>query len=413
MRYILYAYIILIPFLHALSPVSIQSLGFFLLVAASPFVMLTRGMKPGVFTRQDICLFLTFAWGIVAWWFYPVPIGEDRVQGAAQWLLTIIFSLLVLRKLIIISQVRIEDIGRAACIAVIILSFAIALDFYLANFGNARLSDIIPYSVDQFPKAEVLGFQRPRGLTVEAGFNGIIYECLAPFAIYYLLIRGNTLSIVSVISIIFGIFIIFSLSTLITIAAAISMLFLIKRKSFVGLFFVVVLVPSILFISLNNQFMFNLFGYKLAEFLDMANYNVFGIGRQGSFFYGVQLFLDNMMGIGWGTVLQEASIPGTIIDYNLDGGSLISLWLELLVATGVIGFVLFSYVFAKNIRGLAENRSQASDFVFVSLAAVSLHHIFVYDLWFPMIWFSLAVAQVALSKEYGPAFLSPGPSKGR
>lgn len=414
MRYFLYAYIILIPFLHALSPISIQSLGFFLLVAISPFVILSQGEKTGEFTRQDIFLFLTLAWGVVAWRFYPVPIGEDRIQGVAQWLSTIVFSLLILRKLIIVSQVNIEDIGKAASVSIIILSFALVADFYLANFSSERLSDIIPFSVDQFPKAEVLGtFQRTRGLTVEAGFNGIVYECLAPFSFYYFLKKKDIISYISIFFTVIGIFLIFSVLTLVSIASAITLLVLMKRRSFVWIFVIASAIPILIYFVLNNQILFNLFGYKIAEFFDFANYNVYGLGRQGSFFYGIRLFQENILGIGWGTVLQEASIAGTTIDYNLEGGSLISLWLELLVATGIVGFAFFSYVFVMNIRGLAEKRDTASDFIFISLAAVSLHHIFVYDLWFPMIWFSLAVAQVALSKKHGPAFLSLGRSMSR
>lgn len=407
MRYALYAYIILIPFLHALSPIPIQSIAFFLLVAISPFVLLMRGVEPGAFAKQDLCLFVTLVSGFVAWWFYGVPIEEDRFQGGAQWLSSIIFSLIIVRKLIVVSRVTVEDIGRAACISVMILSFSILADFYLANFEGTRLSDIIPYSVDEFPKAEILGlFQRPRGLTVEAGFNGIIYECLGPFVVYYFTKSRNVLSLAALSAMALGVLMIFSLSTIFSVAVAISLLFLIKSRSFFSLLFVLVFVPSLLYLALSTQFLFDLFGYKIAEFLDIANYNVYGVGRQGSFFFGIQLALDNMLGIGWGTVLQEASIPGTMIDYNLDGGSLISLWLELLVATGIVGFLFFFYVFFKNIKGLADNHDRASSFIFVSLTAVSLHHIFVYDLWFPMIWFSLAVAQVALSRRHGPYFRS-------
>ncbi|WP_144243825.1 hypothetical protein [Sphingopyxis sp. MWB1] len=406
MRYFLYAYIILIPFLHALSPVPIQTIGFILLVAISPFVLLTRGIEPGVFLRQDICLFITLIWGFVAWWLYPVPIEMDRVQGGVQWLSSVVFSLIIVRKLIIISRVTIEDIGRAASLAVILLSIGIIADFYLANIEGVRLSDIIPYSVDKFPEAEVLGLQRPRGLTVEAGFNGIIFECLAPFSVYYFLKNRNLLSIVAIAMASLGGILIFSLSTIFAVAVSISLLFLIKSRSFFSLFFVAIFVPSLVYMALSNQFLFDLFGYKIADFLDIANYNVFAVGRQGSLLVGIQLFLENILGIGWGTVLQEATIPGTAIDYSLDGGSLISLWLELLVATGIIGFGFFAYVFVKNAKGLVEKRGRASDFIFVSLVAVSLHHIFVYDLWFPMIWFSLAVAQVALSRPYGPYFLS-------
>lgn len=411
MRYLLYAYILLIPFLHALSPVPIQTLGFFLLVAASPFIVLTRGAEAGTFTRQDTWLVLALIWGFVAWWLYPVPIGDKRFQDGAQWVSTVVFSLLIVRKLIIISRVRMEDVGRAACVSIIILSVAVVADFYLANFRSMRLSDIIPYSVKQFPEAQVMGLWRPRGLTVEAGFNGVVYECLAPFSIYYLIKTRNILSVFSALSMIFGFVLISSLLTIISVFSAVSILFLVKKRSFISLILIGIFIPVFMYFTLSNQFMFNLFGYKVAEFLDAANYNVYGVGRQGSFFFGLELFSQNILGIGWGTVLQEANIPGTVIDYNLEGGGLISLWLELLVASGIFGFAFFAYVFGKNIKGLAAKGGRSSAFIFVSLTAVSLHHIFLSGIWFPMIWFSLAVAQVALSRQYGPYFLSSGSSR--
>jgi hypothetical protein len=409
MRYILYVYILLIPFLHALSPVPIQSLGFFLIVAASPLILLAPAQYTGDYIKQDVCLLLTWLIGLLAWWFYPAPIEEDRFQGAAQWFSSIIFSLIILRRLIIVSRVRLEDISRISSMSVLILTIAIMFDFLLANFEGRHLSDIIPYSVDEFPKAEVLGvLQRPRGLTTEAGFNGIIFECLAPFAIYYAIKYKGLYSFLIASALIIGLALIVSLSTLFSIIFSILLYFIYKRKSFIDLFILLFLIFAMAYFSLNNVFLFDLFGYKLAEFLDIANYNIYMIGRQGSFFYGLQVFSENLFGIGWGTILQEANIPGTIIDYNLDSASLISLWLELLVAAGIVGFALTVYVFGATLRGLVKQDGKEAGFIFVSLAAVSLHHIFVYDMWFPMIWFSLAVAQVALSSQHGAYFLSSG-----
>jgi hypothetical protein len=413
LRYVLFVYIVLIPFLHALSPVAIQSLGFFLIVAVSPVIALTRSGGQKSMLGQDILLGITLCWGFLAWLFYSVPVEIDRIQGALQWTASGIVSLLLVRKLIILSKVRLEHIGLAAAAAVLVLSVAIVADFYLANYRSEYLSDIIPFSVDKFPKAEILGiFQRPRGLTVEAGFNGIVYECLLPLAFYYFLLRKSLFAFVALASSAVGMLLILSSATLFSFAAAGAALFLLKRRSFFGLIFTFVLIPALIYLALTDQFLFNLFGYKIADFLDLSNYGVAGsgAGRQGAFFYGLELFWEHPFGIGWGTVLQEANIPGTLLDIFLDGNSLISLWLELLVATGVVGFACFAYVMWTNIRGLAEDPAPASGFVMFSLAAVLTHHLFIYDLWFPMIWFSLALAQIARSAEYREYFLSPAGS---
>lgn len=410
LRYLLYLYIVLIPFLHALSPVAIQSLGFFLIVAISPVIAFTSSGGQKSMLGQDILLGVTLLWGILAWAFYSVPVEIDRIQGALQWTASGIVSLLLVRKLIILSRVRLEHIGRAAAVGVLVLSVAIVTDFYLANYRSEYLSDIIPFSVDKFPKAEILGiFQRPRGLTVEAGFNGIVYECLLPLAFYYFLLRKTLLGLTALVASAAGMLLILSSATLLSFASAGAVLFLLKRRSFFGLVFTFVGIPALIYFALTNQLLFNLFGYKIAAFLDLSNYGVAGsgAGRQGAFFYGLELFRQHPLGIGWGTVLQEANIPGTLIDIFLDGNSLISLWLELLVATGMVGFSCFAYVMWKNIRGLAEDPAPASGFVMFSLAAVLTHHLFIYDLWFPMIWFSLALAQIARSAEYREYFLSP------
>jgi hypothetical protein len=410
LRFTLYAYIVLIPFLHALSPVPIQSLGFFLIVAMSPAIALARSKGQKSMVGQDVLLGVALCWGGVAWLFYQVPVEVDRIQGALQWISSSIISLWLVRRLIIVSRVRLEDIGRVASVAVLVLSLAIVADFYLANYRSEYLSDIIPFSVSDFPKAEILGiFERPRGLTVEAGFNGIIYECLLPLAFYYFLLRKSLLALVALASSAVGMLLILSSATLLSFASAGAALYLLKKRSFFGLIFTFVILPGLLYLALTNQLLFNLFGYKIAAFLNLSNYGVAGsgAGRQGAFFYGFQLFIEHPFGIGWGTVLQEANIPGTLIDIYLDGNSLISLWLELLVATGLVGFVCIASIFWKNVRGLAQDPAPASGFVMVSLTAVMTHHLFIYDLWFPMIWFSLALAQISRSPEYRQYFLSP------
>ena len=408
LRRALFGYILLIPFLHALSPVAVESLCFFVLVALSPFILPTNIAGRTGFVAHDLMVLAALAWGVAAWAFYPAPVEIDRVQGLLQWTASVLVSFLILRKLIILSDVRLEDIGRCASYALLILSLAIILDFYLANTRGEYLSDFIPFSVSDFPKAEVLGvFERPRGLTVEAGFNGIVYECLLPFATYYFLLRRTTLGLLAHLASAAGLILIFSSATIFAFAAAGTLLFLIKKRSLIGIVGAFFLLPALLYLVLSNSLLYDIFGYKIAEFLNISNYGVAGTGRQGSLFYAFELFRENIFGIGWGTILQEASVPGTVIDYMLDGNSLISLWLELLVASGIIGFGLFAFVFAKAILQLARDPAAASGFIMMSLTAVTFHHLFVYDMWFPMIWFSLAVAQIAQSPLLRVRFLTP------
>ena len=78
---------------------------------------------------------------------------------------------------------------------------------------------------------------------------------------------------------------------------------------------------------------------------------------------------------------------------------LISLYAEILIACGFLGFILFVKFIGKRVVRLARSRSFESQMVFLSVFSLSLHYIFISNFWFPMLWFSLALADTVTRAE--------------
>lgn len=147
-------------------------------------------------------------------------------------------------------------------------------------------------------------------------------------------------------------------------------------------------------VAVNSDFFFSASGYKIFEFFDALNYSRAEGSRQEALAAAFSLLRDHPFGIGWGTVLQEAKTVGSPIDQMIGGTGLISLWMELAVATGVLGLIAFGTLVWKLLLGLARSERREAHCCFLALAMLTIHHIGVYEVWFPMFWFILGLSQL-------------------
>ncbi|MBS0503452.1 MAG: O-antigen ligase family protein [Proteobacteria bacterium] len=401
MKPLLKLYVFSIFLLHAFSFVPLASFNFPIAVAASLVCFLQPTPPSFDFRASNLLVGGLLGWGIVAWLIYPVPIDLDRFQGLAQWSASILILWIGVRRWIAVSEISFLEISKAAWLGSVTLSVFVILEFVLANTAGMYLSDIFPFSIDKFPEADVFmaGIARPRGFAAEAGFSAMVFEALIPLALFYLgqasgpsrLIYGGLCFVALVL--------LYSTTFFLAAALTVALLQMIRMnyRKIAGALAVGMILAYI--IAGNSTFFFNASGYKIFEFFDALNYSAAQGSRQEALAAAFSLLKGHPFGIGWGTVLQEAKTYGTPIDEMIGGTGLISLWLELAIATGIIGLLVFGTFVWKLLLGLARSTSREAHCCFLALGMLTIHHIGVYEVWFPMFWFILGLSQLVLKEE--------------
>lgn len=403
-KYLLYLYIGLMPFLHAFSPTPVTSMNVIVLVCAIPLLILTRSNSSLEFRRSNIIVAMLVIYGFMAWLWYPTSVGLDRWQGGLQWAFSLIFLWGVLRYWLVASRITFLEISKVCFYAATFLSAATVFEFILVNNSGKYISDYLYFSITEIPVATAFGEQyiRPRVFSAEAGFTSMAFELFLPLSYFYFQRQIIAVKYVFTFFVILGAFLLFSTSTIVSFSISFIVLLLLKRDSGISRFFIVVIVSIVGWVATgggNISYLENISFYKIADLFDASTYLLSEGSRQEALTAGWSLLTANPLGVGWGTVLQEANISGTEIDRLILGSGLINLWLELAVATGFIGVLAFAAVIGTTIRRLALSRRIETDCCMMSLAMLSLHHIAVYEVWFPMLWFAIALGQVLLASQ--------------
>jgi hypothetical protein len=408
LRGLLYAYIALMPLLHALSPVPILSTNVALLAVAIPFSLFLAVPLATHFGRGDAVVIALLLYGLAAWFWYPAGIDQGRAQGTLQWAFSFIGLWLLVRRWILVSGVSFYEISRTCFAAAILLSICVVWEFGLANTSGRFFSDYIPFSIDKFPQANVFGSSlvRPRVFSAEAGFTAMSFELFLPLSIVYFRSCAPLVKYLYISTCAVGVLLLFSVASILSIIFALALLNFSKGASRITSVLTIFVIAIYIFVNTGLVDVEYLPFYKIWEFFDSSNYELLQGSRQEAMAAGWKIVSENWLGIGWGTVLQEAKIPGSDIDRMILGSGLISLWLELVVATGIPGAVFFmAYIFGL-VAKLARMRRPEGNACFIALVALLLHHVAIYEVWFPMLWFAIALAQVLVATHR----VSPGPS---
>lgn len=385
------------------------------LVLAVPFLLLTRSTSNLQFHRSNIIVTALLIYGCFAWLWYPASINENRWQGALQWSFSFIFLLGVIRYWIVVSRITFLEISKVCFYAATFLSAATIFEFIFVNGTGNYISDYLYFSIEEIPVATAFGEQyiRPRVFSAEAGFTSMAFELFLPLSYFYLRQQLITVKYLYFSFVFFGAFLLFSTSTIVSFLLSFIILILLKRDSIISRVGIMAIVTVIGWVATGGGDFSNVESasfYKIADLLDSSAYLFSEGSRQEALNAGWRLLTDNRFGIGWGTVLQEANIPGSEIDRLILGSGLINLWLELAVATGFIGVLVFAAVIGTIIRQLAISRRIEADCCMMSLTMLSLHHIAIYEVWFPMLWFAIALSQVLLASQKQLSTIHPSPS---
>ena len=408
MKAALAVYISTMFLLHGLAPLPVASFGFMIALATLLIYLVGQGQAGGLrqlAIRLDDSLFVSiFILGLLAIGVNVSSIGTQNFVHSAIWLITWLVCFWWVREWLLISRISFRTISKAAAIGVAMLSASVLLEFVIANLYGKYLSDYIYFSIHNFPSANVLGdiLVRPRGFASEAGFTAIVFECLLPISLLWVL-EDRTRKIAFWVIVVPAYLLLFS-------AASLSCLFLTLlvwaalRWGWIRAFSVAVilaLVAAALFSAFDdalfvaNELVFR----KYLEFApDDITIHADSFSRPEAYELAVKILTNYPAGLGWGAISQHAADHHAILDTPLKGSGLISFPLEIGASAGVTGMLIYLIIIGKKLARLAGRADLAAKSVFFATLWVSLHHTVVLEAWFPMIWFCLALAdRIALS----------------
>jgi hypothetical protein len=402
-------YVATVFLLHGLSPSPGVAFGFLVaalaLLMALPYGRLIR--RDTRFRLDDGLAGAIFLLGLLPLVLYPGRAGTQNLIYASHWLATWTVCCWWVREWTLASRIRFEEISQAAAFGAMLLAVGVLVEFALANTAGLYLSDFIPFSINEFPMATVLGeeLRRPRGFTAEAGFSAIVFECLLPLSIAWLRLGRLRRWLFGALTL---------PAYLLLFSAASMLLFAVTMVVFLGLSrgwtrsvtigAVVAAAVAVLAVTSDGAtwLLYEVIARKLLEFTpEEALAGVPTFTRPEAYALAWTIMTEQPWGIGWGGVSQAMADNLPLFGVDLRGSGLISIPLEIGASAGVLSLLVYVGIVARKLARLTRIDSLEARLVFVSLMWVALHHAVVLELWFPMIWLSLALADVVAVRAAG------------
>lgn len=405
---LLLLYMVLMPFMSALAITERLPLPLLVMAIAAPWLILRRDGPSVLQAAQiDAGFVLALLLGCLAMLNSPLPLGAKNFNYALAMLVSYAMFCVLLRVWISHPHVRWRDIVSGAHACLLLLSIAILAEFYLASFHGKFLSDIIPYAHDDLNVADFVtsDFKRPRGFASEPGFSALAYECLWPLAAADFGRRRRGWGRHLFYAVGFGL--LASAAAVASLAVAMAAVALMRANDrgrvlrIAGL----VLVVALLLVTTEagQEIVWTLFGRKF----DFVTAALEADDSAGTLFQriltyqaGLTLLMANPLGIGWGTLGESFAtgigLPGVGL---LPGSGMVSLYLDVAVASGWLGAAAFIWFVGRRIRGSLRSRHPLAVYVGVAVTSVCVHHAFITEFQFPFIWFALAMSDRLLAES--------------
>lgn len=391
-------FVMTIPFLHAFSISAWLPLPLYYGIGVLLLYLLS-GYHTFFFDKEDIFIIVFLICGILPIVFSVNDVGIKNITHTLAWGITIVIFYFWTNAWFHFANISFVDIGKIATFGLLIASSGVVLDFILANLFGFYLSDILPYSFEEMDVTQSLNglLFRPRGFSAEPGFTAVVFEMFFPLAWIYL--RQNRQKKVLIYS--------FSIVAylLLTSAASISALLFASCMSFIlfptkimnsfirisvfvflTFLIMILLFPNILIVL--NDIYDQVVGIKIDRMLMSDDIRV------KIYESLMQISIYEPQGIGFGTISKLFS--NGIARYNdvvLYGPGAINLYLEILIASGICGFLCFLlFVFFKIRKAYKFKNTIETRVILFSLFTVMFHHSLISEVWFPMLWFLLVIS---------------------
>lgn len=395
--------------LHGLAPAPGIAFGFMVAAAALLFAMPTgQLMSRGTRLRQDDSLFgAVFLLGLLPLLVEPWRAGTQNVLYSGLWFTTWAVCYWWVREWTLATRISFIEISKAAAVGAMLLAVAVLFEFVLANTTGLYLSDFVHFSVNEFPLATVLGdeLRRPRGFTAEAGFSAIVFECLLPLSLAWLQ-RGRWRRWLFAIVVLPAYLLLFSAASMLMLMFTLLVFVGLNRGWTRSLVIGAALAALIgLAAATSDDASWLLYEVVARKLLEFSPEEVVGaaptFSRPEAYTLAWTIMTEQPWGIGWGGMSQAMANNLALFGVELRGSGLISIPLEIGASAGMLGMAGYLLIVGRKLGRLVRIDSLDARLAFISLMWVALHHAVVLEFWFPMIWFSLALADVVVERAAG------------
>ncbi|MEH2317123.1 O-antigen ligase family protein [Nostoc sp.] len=395
-------YIMLVPFITAFSLTPWLPLPLLYMMPISIYLIVIRRLK--IF-KEDLEIILMVILGITGMFFALDKLGIKNLNHTCAIFTSIFFFYIVFKSLI--NRLKsINLLASSLAVSLAFVSIFIIIEFILSNFLGITISDFIPYGdTSKLTEATLMGsIIRPRGLAVEAGHMATFYELALPLSFIYLKDKPLPILLSYYLLVLSGYTLLFSAASFVALPLAIlvSAVVRIRSKSSIAL---VIGIVMITFIALSSDiarpYINETVGVRFEIFLDPSQRtDSVADDRSDKYQKISDLFLVAPFGIGWGTASQLAADKEVFAGIMMpEGGGFISLYGEILIASGLLGLLLFLRFITKKILQLFRLTSLESQLVLIAVLSLSIHYLFISNYWFPMLWLALVLADHVYKNE--------------
>lgn len=294
-----------------------------------------------------------------------------------------------------VQKVSIEAIFKYISRGVLLVTLITLIEFIFNNFLMIDFDSYVPRSqVEQFDAIYNAGFRvfyRSRGTAEESGVLAIYLLMFLPFLFYYYkVINKNKLKLgISIILVVIAIFSTFSAAGFIELLIALLSVGILKimkdTKNKISYKFVFTAISSIfLLLSIFMFIYYNGVKFSVLEGiftkLTFSNDSYSAGSRLERWDYAISLIRDNpLLGHGAGIATLENGTGST------------NFYLEVLIETGVIGFLLIAAIFTTVLRMTFKINNNIKFVYIFSIIIVLIHSIVISQYLLPWIWTLLAI----------------------
>ncbi len=372
-----------IPFLHAFGffgaslPLAIGILVLAYLVCVNPL----RLTLPS--SHNDWFLIVVLILGMFGQDYANIQL--KNLYHTMLWVATIFVFYFGTKVTIANSKFSLYSLGGYFFQALIVTSLGVALDFVAINFFGFYLSDVIPYQIEELDVTKNFGGSlfRVRGFAAEPGFTAMVYELLLPLGLFYCLKHPRYLVFIPLILPCY--LILTSAASLLGLFVCLILFLLgLTKKVFYSFGFLILLG-----IAFSEQIYFYIeqaVGPKVSIVLSGESIRIQILDSL------VPVLLDNPLGVGFGTISHAFETNGYFGQHRLVGGGALNLYLEIALIGGVaalLSFLIFLIsIFNSSLKSGSRGELVALRF---SLLWLCIHHAFLSEYYFPMLWVNLAL----------------------
>jgi hypothetical protein len=393
-------YVVLMPFMSALAPSAWLPLPLIVLLISLPWLLSRRdGPTLVAAVRMDAGFLLALWLGIFAVLWGPLPLGPKHYNYIAAVAVSYGLFLVAVRSWLCHPGVTLPWIGSCAHLGLTILAVAVIVEFVLASFFGYYFADFIPFAHADLNIADLVTdpFKRPRAFAHEPGFTALAFECLWPLTLLAPKRRGRHVLYAVAFALLA------SAAAMVAFSAALGLLWLVRSRSLKGLLIAlavaVVIGASIWLSETAAEIAWSVVGRKFdidtALTVDIAEGGeaVTVFERASTYLLGLQLLTSFPLGIGWGSLGEAFATDASLPEVgSLRGSGMLSLYLDVAVASGWLGLLGLAWFVVRRVVALLRSTHVAAMPVTCALLTVTFHHMLITEFQFPFLWFAIAVA---------------------